>query len=144
MKTIRILASMTALSALLCGCATSGQKFSAMKASLPPIATDSGRIFLYRATAFGAAVQPKVKLDGQEIGKAVPMGFFYVDRPAGNYKISASTEVKRELSLTLDKCQERYVKLNVSWGFFVGHIYPELVENTAGEKEIANCHYIGK
>lgn len=28
-------------------------------------------------------------------------------------------------------------------GFFVGHVYPELIENAIAEKEIQDCHYIG-
>ena len=29
------------------------------------------------------------------------------------------------------------------YGFFVGHIYPELVEENVGESEIKKCHYLG-
>jgi hypothetical protein len=103
-----------------------------------------GRIYLYRTSVLGAAIQPKVKLNGEVIGKAVPKGFFYVDKKAGNYEIMTSTEVKRKLSLTLDEGQTRYVRLNISMGFFVGHVYPKLVESQVGEKEIQNCRYIGQ
>lgn len=48
-----------------------------------------GRIYVYRTAAFGAAVQPKVRLNEEVIGKAVPKGFFYVDRPIGEYTLSA-------------------------------------------------------
>jgi hypothetical protein len=89
-------------------------------------------------------LQPEVFVNGEEVGKAVPRGFFYVDREPGNYKIKTSTEVKRTLSLTLDKGEVRYVRLNISMGFFVGHVYPEIVENEVGESEIQNLRYIGK
>lgn len=127
---------------LLAGCAT-GPKFAEVIPSLSKMPPDSGRIYLYRATALGAAVQPEVKLNGQVIGKSVPRGFFYVDRKPGNYEILTSTEVDRKLSLTLDKEQTRYVRLNISLGFFVGHVYPELVDTEVGEKEIQECSYIG-
>jgi hypothetical protein len=52
--------------------------------------------------------------------------------------------VDRKLTLTLDKGEVRFVRLNISMGFFVGHVYPELVEPVTGEKEIENCRYIGK
>lgn len=39
--------------------------------------------------------------------------------------------------------QTRYVRLNISLGFFVGHVYPELIEPDIGEKEIQDCHYTG-
>jgi hypothetical protein len=132
------------LALTLTGCATSGAKFSEMKASMPSLAADSARIYLYRTAILGAAVQPQVKLNGEAIGKAVPRGFFYVDRPAGAYEVSTSTEVKRNLSLTLEKGQTRYVRLNISMGFFVGHVYPELVEDAEGAAQIANCHYTGQ
>ncbi len=54
-----------------------------------------------------------------------------------------STEVDRSLSFTLDAGQTRYVRLNISMGFFVGHIYPELVEPEVGAKEIVECSYVG-
>jgi hypothetical protein len=29
-------------------------------------------------------------------------------------------------------------------GFFVGHVWPELIDNPVAEKEIQNCHYTEK
>jgi len=55
-----------------------------------------------------------------------------------------SIEVDRKLSLTLDKGQTRFVRLNISMGFFAGHVYPELVDQAIGEKEIQECRYTGK
>lgn len=123
---------------LFTGCAT-GKKFADAKATLPPLAPDQGRIYFYRVSALGAAVQPAVKLNGEKIGNAKPSGFFFVDRAPGDYQVETSTEVKRRLSLTLDKQQTRYVRLNMAMGFFVGHVYPELVDDATGEKEIAKC-----
>lgn len=144
MKVLTKLSIMITLSFVLFGCATSGPKFAEMKSSIARLSSDSGRIYIYRKTAFGAAIQPKVLINGEEVGQAVPNGFFFVDRPAGNYEIVTSTEVKRKLSLTLDNGQTRYVRLNVSMGFFVGHVYPELVDNEVGESEIQKLRYIGK
>lgn len=129
---------------LLGGCATTGPKFAEYAPSISHLSPDTGRIYLYRTSVLGFAIQPEVKLNGEVIGKAVPKGFFYVDKKTGNYEIMTSTEVKRKLSLTLDEGQTRYVRLNISMGFFVGHVYPELVESQVGEKEIQNCRYIGQ
>lgn len=126
----------TCCAALVTGCA-SGTKYA--DTSIPPLAADRGRIFFYRTSALGAAVQPDVKLNSETIGSAVPKGFFYTDRVPGNYQIETSTEVKRRLSLTLDQGQTRFVRLNIAMGFFVGHVWPELVENPVGEKEIQKC-----
>lgn len=128
--------------ALMTGCAT-GPKYADVKSSIPALGPDNGRIYFYRTAVVGAAVQPKVKLNGEVVGTSKPKGFFYVDRPPGDYQVETSTEVKRRLSLTLDKGQSRYVRLNISMGFFVGHVYPELVENDVGEKEIVKCKYTG-
>jgi hypothetical protein len=92
----------------------------------------------------GAAVQPEVKLNGEVIGKAVPKGFVYLDKAPATYEIMTSTEVDRKLSLTLDKGQVRYVRLDISMGFFVGHVYPELVDSDVGEKEIQDCRCLNK
>lgn len=127
--------------ALMTGCA-SGPQYSALHNTEAPPASGNGRIYIYRTAVLGAAVQPDVKINGDVIGKAVPGGYFFVDRPAGNYQISTSTEVKRTLSLTLDPDQKRYVRLNISLGFFVGHVWPELIDNQVAEKEIEDCHYV--
>ena len=128
---------------LIGGCAT-GPKYTDVAPNLSKLMPDNGRIYLYRTAVIGTAVQPEIKLNGEVIGKAVPNGFFYVDRKPGNYEIVTSTEVDRKLSLTLEKEQTRYVRLNISLGFFVGHVYPELVEPDVGAKEIQECSYVGQ
>lgn len=127
---------------LLAACAT-GPKFSEVQDKLSAVPADKGRIYVYRTAIIGAAVQPAVKIDGETIGKAVPQGVFYVDRPAGTYQISTATEVTRTLSLSLEPGQTRYVRLGISMGFMVGHVYPELVDDAVGASEIKDCHYVG-
>lgn len=142
MKKIISLLFIASCAAIMTGCA-SGPRFNDVKATFPAVGPDTGRIYFYRDSVAGAAVQPSVKLNGEEVGTAKPKGFFYVDRAPGTYEVDTTTEVKRSLSLTLDKCQIRYVRFNIAIGFFVGHVYPELVENEVGEKEIASCKYTG-
>jgi hypothetical protein len=127
----------------LAACA-SGPSFSEMSSKIPNLAADGGRIYIYRTTVLGAAVQPSVKVNGDVVGSAVPQGFFYVDRPPGSYKITTSTEVDRDLSLTLEAAQTRYVRLGISIGFFVGHVYPELVDNAEGQSDVSTLHYTGQ
>lgn len=128
---------------VLAACA-SGPKYSEMQSAIPNLTANTGRIYIYRTTAVGFAVQPDVKINGEVVGSAAPDGFFYVDRPPGNYTITTSTEVSRSLTLTLDSGQTRYVKLDISMGFFVGHVYPELVDDATGDKDIASLHYMTK
>ena len=91
----------------------------------------------------GAALKPDVLLNNEKVGEASAQGFFYVDRQAGEYQVVTSTEVTRKLSLVLDKGQTRYVRFAVSPGFFVGHVYGELVEPDVALKEIQDCKYTG-
>lgn len=128
---------------LLGGCA-SGPKFKEAFSSFSQQSPDKGRIYFYRDSALGFAIQPKVKLNGKVIGKSTPKGFFYVDREPGNYEVLTSTEVDRKLSLTLAAGQVRYVKFNISLGFFAGHVYPELIDPKVGMEEIKECSYIGE
>ena len=144
MKTLTKLFLVLAVISIMGGCASSGPKFSELAPTIQQVNPDTGRIYFYRTAMLGAAVQPGVELDGEVIGNAVPKGFFYVDKSPGNYEIMTSTEVKRKLSLTLDQGQERYVRLNISMGFFVGHVYPELIESEIGQKEIQDLRYTGK
>jgi hypothetical protein len=132
-----------AASLLLSACATSGPKFSEMGATIPVAKADMGRIYFYRTALIGMAVQPEVRLNGEAVGKAVPNGFFYVDRPAGNYQVVTETEVEKKLTFTLEPGQVRYVRLDISMGFWVGHVYGELIDDDKAKSEIAGTRYIG-
>ena len=132
-----------AVALLLSGCATSGPKFSEMGATMPAAKPDAGRIYFYRTALIGAAVQPEVRLNGEKVGKAVPNGFFYVDRPAGSYQVVTETEVEKKLTFTLEPGQVRYVRLDISMGFWVGHVYGELIDEDKAKSEIASTRYIG-
>jgi len=140
-KTLLFLAFLTSL-VLLQGCAT-GPGYAQMANTIPPVPADKGRIYLYRPSIMGAAIQPAVRLDGVEVGTAKSKGFFYVDAAPGSHMLETTTEVSRRLTFTLDKGQTRYVKLSISMGFAVGHVYPELVEDAVGIKDVADCKYTG-
>ena len=92
------------------GCA-SGPGYKDVKTSFTAVPSGSGRIFFYRASALGAAIQPDVKLNGEKVGTAVPDGFYYVDRASGDYEVTTTTELKKTLTFHLDAGQTRYVRL---------------------------------
>lgn len=120
MKTLFKFLVVICLAAVATGCA-SGPKFAEVKDSIGKLNPEEGRIFLYRTTALGAALQPKINVNGEPVGKSIAKGFMFIDREPGNYEIMTSTEVKRKLSLSLEKGQIRYVRFDVSIGFLVGH-----------------------
>lgn len=140
----KLLFVVLALSALfMSGCA-SGPSFSEYKSSLPALKPGQGRLYFYRTAVMGAAIQPDVRVNGTVVGSAKPKGFFYYDCAPGEYSVETSTEVTRKLSLLVTAGQERYVRLSISMGFMVGHVYPELVDDATGAKDIAGCKYTGK
>ncbi len=68
----------------LAACAT-GPKYTEMQSSIPTLGAEQGRVYFYRSgSAFGAAVQPSILLNGVVVGESKPGGFFFVDQAAGN------------------------------------------------------------
>jgi len=130
------------LAMVVTGCA-SGVRFADMQSTMPELKPDLGRIYIYRTAVIGAAIQPAVYLNDEKVGKAVPQGFFYLDKESGEYKVRASTEVKRTVSFTLDPGQTRYIRLDVSIGLLVGHVSPVLVEEEKAMKDLQKCKYTG-
>lgn len=127
----------------LAGCA-SGPKMAEVQSSIPVLAADKGRIFFYRSSSMmGAALQPDIYLNGKVVGTSKPGGFFYTDVPAGNYTVSTTTEVQKDLTFTLAPKEVKYVKTSVSFGVLVGRVQPELSPASEGEKEIATLSYTG-
>jgi len=128
---------------VLSGCAT-GAKYTEVASTLPPLAPSQGRIYFYRPSAFGAAVQPDINLNSQKVGTAKPHGFYFVDRPPGNYEVTAATETEKKLTFTLEPGQERFVRLRIAMGVLVGRIIPELVDKAQAEKELSSLSFIAE
>jgi len=122
----------------------SGPKYSSIKASLSNIGPDDGRIYFYRtANPFGSGIQPSVNLNGEKVGRSIPGGLFFVDRPAGNYEVVLSTEVDRKLTFTLDKGQTRYVRMSVTLGVIIYRVFPTLVDEYKALSEMEGLSYTG-
>ncbi len=140
---IRAITFVAIVASLMLSACASGTKFTEMNATMVASSPDMGRIYFYRTAMMGAAVQPEVRLNGEKVGKAVPNGFFYVDRPAGNYQVVTETEAEKKLTFTLEPGQVRYVRFGISMGFFVGRVYGELIDEDKAKSEIARTRYIG-
>lgn len=131
------------LVALLAACA-SGPKHAEVASSIPALGAGQGRVYVYRSSSMlGAAIQPKVMVNGNAAGDSKPGGFFFVDLPAGTVEVATSSEVEKKLTFTLDAGQTRYVRTTVGFGVIVYRVYPELVDNAEGAKDIADSSYIG-
>jgi hypothetical protein len=136
-KPIRFLIMML-LVLTLCSCAT-GMPFTQLNPSIMPENQNTGRVFFYRPSALGAALKPDIIMNGESVGKAISQGFFFKDCQPGKYEIITSTEVKRKVSFVLDKGQTRFIRFKVSPGFFVGHVYGELIDPQEAMPEIQKC-----
>jgi hypothetical protein len=142
MKRFRVITVLLLL--ILVSACASGPKFSEVQSTIPALSSDQGRIFFYRSSSMGGgAIQPSIMLNGAVVGNSQPGGFFYVDQAPGAKEVSTTTEVEKKLTFTLESGQTRYVKTIVRFGIMVGRVYPELVDNAIGEKEIAEASYIG-
>lgn len=129
----------------LAGCAATGARHADMASSIPSLKPGDGRIYFFRSSSIvGAAVQPDIRLNGQVVGESKPGGFFYVDRPAGNYVASASTETEKTVSFTLQAGETKYIRSSVSMGLLVGRVVLEPETPEKGRVEIASLAYTGK
>jgi hypothetical protein len=106
----------------------------------PKLAPDRGRVYFYRTSILGLAVQPDIKLNGESVGSAAPGGFFFVDRPRGNYVASSTTEVESKVAFALAAGETKYVRTSISPGIIVGHMNFELVSKSVAEGELASLN----
>lgn len=139
---LRILGA-SAVVVALAGCA-SGAKFQDMANSMPTMKAGEGRVYFLRSSSmFGAAIQPDLRLNGQVVGESKPGGFFYVDRIAGNYVASASTETEKTASFVLSEGETKYVRTSPSMGLLVGRVVVELETPEKAKAELAGLSYTG-
>ena len=141
MKSVARWVALSGVIACLAGCA-SGPKYNDAVLELPAIPAGMERIWFYRTAVVGAAVQPNVYLNGEAVGTAAPKGFFFADRPPGDYTVTTTTELEKKLTFKLEKGQPRYVRLDISMGLFVGHVYPVLVDDNEAREELSSTSYI--
>ncbi len=129
---------------VLAGCAT-GVKYEQAAASIPSLKAGEGRVYFLRSSSMvGAAVQPDIKLNGNVVGTSKPGGFFYVDRPAGNYTASAATETEKVATFSLQAGETKYLRTSPSFGIIVGRIVVELETPEKAKAELPSLSYTGK
>ena len=142
MRTLHYLLAVVLVAVGLGGCATGGGPYKQEEAKIPAVAAGNGRVWVYRDSSLGFAIQPSVTLNGAVIGTAVPNAVFFVDRPKGNYEVATSTEVEKKASFTLETGEVKYVRLNPTFGLLVGRIVPELVDADTAKKAIIDLDLI--
>jgi len=151
MKNLLTFLTMAVLASFFAGCTTTGPAYKTVVDSCPPLAADAGRIFIYRDAVFNPSKMPAILLSGEQVGLARAQGFFYVDRPAGDYKVAISGENSPPASFTLSPGQTLYVRINVHSNFGIdphsnlvmNHLYPGVVDATIAQRELVSCKYTG-
>jgi hypothetical protein len=127
----------------LASCAT-GPRYSEVETKIPAQSAGQGRIYFYRATnVIGSAIQPEVLLNGEKVGRSIPSGYFFVDRPPGDFEVKLTTEVERKLSFKLQFGEQRYVRMHVELGALVYRVFPELIDSAEALEAIKKLHYTG-
>lgn len=142
-----VLLAIAACSILSLASCASGPTYSEVKAKLPPIEKNHGRVFVYRPQPFaaaGAALRPAVKIDGQTVGTSESGGFLYSDQNPGKRTVSLSTEVTREAVVDVLPGKASFVECSMEMGLLVGRIKPVQVAPNAGESNIQSCKLSSK
>jgi hypothetical protein len=134
------------LASFFAGC-TTGPHYSAVKDTFPPLAAGAGRVFVYRDAIYNPGKMPAVLFNGEHVGLSKAQGFFYVDRPAAEYKIELSGENSPPANFTLGPGQTLYVRISVHSTFVNATVksrqYPEIIDAATAQHEIASCKYTG-
>jgi len=108
----------TGLAVLLLEGCVSMPNFTEYANRLPPPMQGEGRIWFYRQPRF--------------------VGYFYVDRPAGNYVVTCETEQINECRLVLSPQSTKYVRLTMGMGVWIAQIVPQEVSRMTALKDLAD------
>jgi hypothetical protein len=110
----------------------------------PALKPGYGRVFFTRAGDLGgAAIQPEIRMNNEVVGRSVPGGFSYIDRPPGKYTVTTATEVENAVTFQLAAGETKYIKTAVTPGILVGHVTPTLEFPEQGQSDIGSLRYVG-
>lgn len=130
------MALMLVVAALLTGCGASGPGFKRIDAP----ADGQGVVYIYRQpSGLGMAVHGTVRANGKVVTDVKNGGYYpYVGSP-GDTKFEIRTEATNEATINVETGVEKYLKVTVGMGFFVGHLHLTEVSPEIGKREIAEC-----
>ena len=104
---------------------------------------DESRLVFYRTQVMGAAVQPKISVNGSETDTCQPNKVFFVDVPPGRNRVTAQTENKEELTVEIGPGQTAYIECTINFGLFVGRVDLKFVPEATGKAEVGSLAFSG-
>jgi hypothetical protein len=111
---------------------------------IPALKPGYGRVYFTRpGDLVGVAVQPEIRLNNEVVGRSVPGGFSYIDRPPGQYAVTTATEIENAVTFRLAAGETKYIKTVVTPGILVGHVTPTLEFPEQGQSDISRLRYVG-
>lgn len=111
---------------------------------LPPLKPGHGRVYFTRpGELVGVAIQPEIRMNNEVVGRSVPGGFSYVDRPPGQYAVTTATEVENAVTFQLAAGETKYIKTTVTPGILVGRVTPTLEFPEQGRSDVDRLRYVG-
>ena len=110
------------LALFLSACA-SGPSYTEARSNFPPAESGLGRIYIYRTYNYiGSAGSARIALNGELVGQCDTGGFFYVDRPPGNYHLEELANLFGSAfpcgrqNFAVSAGQEVYIKVTLASG----------------------------
>lgn len=158
-----IIISMISLSLLL-GCASSNPRPDDVFVEIKPLAEGQGRIIFYVPKRGRHLLwKPIILLNGEEVGQAVPAGFFDVTRPGGTYEVAqlVTTNVqgkrgkpdeRSRKDFPLKEGETLYIQMVLTPGagmepgagrYDPMYLRPVLVEPVQAMEDLRGCRYTG-
>jgi len=128
---------------LLASCA-SPRGLDEPQLQIPALKPGYGRVYFTRPGELtGSAIQPEIRMNNEVVGRSVPGGFAFVDRPPGKYAVTTATEVENAVTFQLAAGETKYIKTSVTPGILVGHVTPTLEFPEQGQSDISRLRYVG-
>jgi len=110
------------------------------RTAIPAGANPEGKsvIYAYRPSSiFGAALKPAVSCGAAGFNLAV--GGIIRSSWIPVHRVPGIDEATSEVDVECKTGEERYVKEEIGWGFFVGRPHLYVMDNATGESEIQDC-----
>lgn len=127
--------------ALLTGCATvkmEDQAASQQAKQFPQPSAGQAGLYVYRDSAFGAALKKDIWVDGKCLGESAPNVFFFTEVAPGQRKVSTESEFSpNDLALMVEAGKNYFVRQFIKMGLFVGGAGLETVPEEQGKAAVS-------